>query len=120
MNVVVVQESPVQTVVINKDPTTVVEINHLGLQGPRGAGPEFIHELRSLTLAEATNNKLILNRLADKDSLIIIHIEEAPSMLRDIDYEYLEGENAISWVGKSLENFLNEQENIEIIYLPKN
>jgi hypothetical protein len=118
--IVIVQEAPVQTVVINKDPTTIVEINHLGLQGPRGAGPEFIHEPRSLTLTEATNNKLYLNRLADKNSLILLQISGAPMQVRDVDYGFIEGENAISWAGFGLENFLEENELIEIIYLPKN
>lgn len=118
--IVIVQEAPVQTVVINKDPTTIVEINHLGLQGPKGAGPEFTHEPRSLTLNEALSNKLYLSRLADKDSLILLQISGAPMQVRDIDYEYLESENAISWAGLGLENFLEENELIEIIYLPKN
>lgn len=120
MNVVVVQESPVQTVVVNKDPTTIVEINHLGLQGPRGAGPEFTHEARTLTSYEATNNKLILTKLADKNSIVLMQISGAPVQVRDIDYEYLESDGSVSWAGLGLNDFLEEDEIIEIIYLPKN
>lgn len=118
--IVIVQEAPVQTVVINKDPTTIVEINHLGLQGPPGSGPKFKHEDRALTLSEALNNKIILHEEADGDNMILMLISGAPSQSRGIDYEYYPEDNSVSWAGLGLENFLEENELIEIIYLPKN
>lgn len=109
-----------KTIVVNKDPTTVVEVNHLGLQGPAGVTPKFKHEDRSLTSTEALNNKLILSEEADGDNMVLMLISGAPTQSRGIDYEYYPEDNSISWGGLGLENFLEEDERIEIIYTPKN
>ena len=119
-NIVVIQESPIQTVVVLKDPTTVVEINHLGLQGPPGSGPKFKHEDRALTASEALYSKIILHEEADGDNMILMLISGAPTQSRGIDYEYYPEDNSISWAGLGLDSFLEEDEEIEIIYLPKN
>lgn len=119
-NIVVIQESPIQTVVVLKDPTTVVEINHLGLQGPPGSGPKFKHEDRVLTHSEALASKIILYEEADGDNMILMLISGAPTQSRGIDYEYYPADNSVSWAGLGLDSFLEEDEEIEIIYLPKN
>ena len=119
-NIVVIQESPIQTVVVLKDPTTVVEINHLGLQGPPGSGPKFKHEDRVLTQSEALASKIILHEEADGDNMILMLISGAPTQSRGIDYEYYPEDNSVSWAGLGLDSFLEEDEEIEIIYLPKN
>jgi hypothetical protein len=97
-----------------------IVIQHVGVQGPPGAGPLFKHEPRTLTETEASNNKLFLANQADQYSLILFNIRGAPTQIRNIDYEYISSENAISWAGLGLDSFLVSQEVVEIIYLPVN
>jgi len=109
-----------QLIIVIQEPTQIVQVNQLGLQGPPGAGPLFKHEPRVLTSLEVANNKLILNNQAEQNSLIILNVRGAPTQIRNIDYEYIPVENAISWAGLGLDSFLQFEEVVEIIYLPRN
>lgn len=106
-------------IIVIEQPTQVVQIKHLGIQGPPGIAKKFKHEDRVLTLEEATNNKLILHEEADEENMVLMLISGAPTQSRGIDYDYVPSDNSISWVGLGLEDFLEEGEEIEIIYAPK-
>jgi hypothetical protein len=108
-------------VVVVEQPVQIVQIKHLGLQGPPGAGAtKFLHEERVLTLQEALDNKIILTEgIADEENMILMLISGAPTQRRSIDYEYYPEDNSISWAGLGLNDFLEEGEELEIIFAPK-
>lgn len=108
----------VNNVVVVQEPIQIVQIKHLGVQGPPGTTPQFRHEPRYLTLAEQNNKKLILQQQASLAGMIIFNVSGAPVSIRNIDYEYLPIENAISWSGKGLDTLLEENDLVEIIYIP--
>lgn len=111
--------STVDRIVVIEQPVQIVQVKHLGLQGPPGQGPKFKHEDRVLTASEALNNKIILQDIADEDNMILMLISGAPTQSRGVDYEYYSIDNSISWAGLGLNDFLEEGEEIEIIYAPK-
>jgi hypothetical protein len=108
-------------IVVIEQPVQIVQLKHLGLQGPPGGGStKFVHEERVLTLAEAIANKIILEQEADEDNMILMLISGAPTQRRSVDYEYYPEDNSISWAGLGLNDFLEEGEELEILYAPKN
>lgn len=107
-------------IVVIEQPVQIVQIKHLGIQGPPGQGAVFKHEDRTLTAEEALENKIILSEEADGDNMVLMLISGAPTQSRGVDYEYYAIDNSIRWAGLGLNDFLEEGEQLEIIYAPKN
>lgn len=110
--------SSYNNVIVVQEPIQIVQIKHLGVQGPPGTTPQFKHEPRYLTLSEQNAKKLILNQQASLAGMMMFQVSGSTVRIRDIDYEYLPSENAISWSGKSLDSLLEENDLVEIIYIP--
>jgi hypothetical protein len=108
----------INNVVVVQEPIQIVQIKHLGVQGPPGTTPQFRHEARFITLAEQNAKKLILQQTASLAGMFLLQVSGSTARIRDIDYEYLPSENAISWLGKGLDTLLEENDLVEIIYIP--
>lgn len=104
--------------IVDDSLSKTIEVNSIGIQGPAGLGHMFKQELRTITLAEETAKKIVLNMTAVADSLMLFNVEGGLLQFRGSGWQFLPAENAITWSGLGLDSLIAKDDRVEIIYLP--
>lgn len=89
---------------------------YVGLSGVQGPLPKYEQYIHTLTAQNITEKKVYLDYPADENGFIFFQPLSAPHVGRNTDYAFIKSENAITWNGLGLEGFLEESEQVEIVY----